>query len=136
MYSIVGNDTLDTNDLIYNIPGPGVDFTNYIVPLDKEKIYEIDLNSRTIKVPEFLSVVTDHNSLVVWFRVDRFYDNYDLYGSSCWIQYRNADKKEFICVTYPQPINDGDHDSLYIPWPISRAVAAASGNVEFSIRFF
>lgn len=52
MYSIIGDvENFDTNNLIYNIPGPGADFTEYIAPLDKDKIYEIDLNSRTIKVP-------------------------------------------------------------------------------------
>lgn len=125
-------------DLISEIMTPpiGTDAYHYIIPTDKNKIYNIDLNTRTIETPSFLSVVEDHNSLVIWFKVDRFYDDIDLYGSSCWIQYKNSLKQEFICTTFPKPFSHDTHDVLYIPWPITQAVTEGTGTVEFSIRFF
>lgn len=125
-------------DLISEIKAPpiGTDVYHYIIPTDKNKIYDIDLNTRTINVPKFLSVVEDHNSSVIWFRVNRFFDDIDLFGVSCWIEYRNALKQEFICVTYPKPYVYDNHEFLYIPWPITKAVTEGSGNIEFSLRFF
>jgi hypothetical protein len=124
-------------DLMAEIMAPiGTDVYHYIIPKDQNKIYNIDLNTRTIEVPQFLSVTEDHNSSVIWFKVDRFYDDIDLYGASCWIQYKNSLKQEFICTTIPKPFAHDSHDALYIPWPISRAATEGSGTVEFSIRFF
>ena len=124
-------------DLIAEIMSPiGVDIYHYIIPKDQSKIYNIDLNTRTIEVPQFLSVTEDHNSSVIWFKVDRFYDDIDLYGASCWIQYKNSLKQEFICTTFPKPFVHDNHEALYIPWPITRAATDGAGTVEFSIRFF
>ena len=146
---------LTPEDLISEIITPpiGTDVYHYIIPTDESKIYDIDLTTRTIKLPThietvneqtgkvektpyFLSVVEDHNASVLWFRVDRFYDDIDLYGASCWIQYRNSLKQEFICVTYPKPYIHDTHEYLYLPWPVTQAVTAGDGTVEFSFRFF
>lgn len=118
-------------DLISEITTPpiGNDIYHYIIPTDESRIYDIDLDTRTIQVPNFLSVTEDHNSSVIWFRVDRFYDDIDLYGTSCWIEYRNALKQEFICTTYPKPFVHDTHDVLYIPWPITKAATEGSGTV-------
>lgn len=101
-----------------------------------EPIYYIDLNTRTVEAPEFISVLKDHNAEVIWFKVDRFYDDVDLFGSTCWIQYKNALKEDYVAVTIPKLIDDNNHDVLYIPWPISGAAAKAAGNLEFSFQFF
>lgn len=55
-----------------------------------ENVYEIDLNSRIIKAPEYLSVTQDHAAETIYFLVDRFYDNMDLSTTTCVIQYTNA----------------------------------------------
>ena len=72
-----------------------VDQNNFInmlrVPKD-EIVYKIDLNERKIYAPEFLSVEEDHNAEIIWFEADRFYDDFDLYSSTCLIQYINAKK--------------------------------------------
>ena len=66
------------NALLSELNDPN-EFLKYVrIPRD-EPVYEIDLNTRTIKAPDFLSVEEDHNSEVIWFMVDRFYDNIDLY---------------------------------------------------------
>lgn len=106
------------------------------IPKD-EPIYEIDLNSRTIKAPEFLSVEEDHNSEIIWFKTDRFYDNIDLYDSNCWIQYVNADHESYF---YAAPILVGiqefGNEQILIPWAISKEVTKATGVISFSFQFF
>ena len=126
------------NELLYAINDPN-NLTDepiyYRIPAD-EPIYKIDLEKREIEAPEFLSVLEDHNAEVIWFKVDRFYDDVDLYGTTCWIQYINALKEEYVAVTIPKVIEDNDHSVLYIPWPINNAVAKAAGNINFSFQFY
>jgi hypothetical protein len=52
-----------------------------------EIVYDIDLNSREINSPKFLSVKKDHKSETVYFRVDRFFDYVDLSTTVCLVQY-------------------------------------------------
>ena len=88
------------NSLLSRLIDPN-EYTNFLrIPAD-EPIYEIDLNQRKINVPEFLSVEEDHNAEIIWFKTDRFYDNIDLYESTCWIQYINANNEEYF---YAAPI--------------------------------
>lgn len=122
--------------LLYRLIDPN-EFTHMFQIPENEPVYEIDLNARKIQAPEFLSLETDHNSEIIWFKTDRFYDNFDLYESCCWIQYKNADKKEFFYAA-PIIIDKTIHTSekILIPWAISKEVAAKTGIVEFSFQFF
>ena len=52
------------------------------IPSSEAKLI-IDLNTRTVSAPEFLSVEKDHNSETLYFMVDRYYDNVDLATMSC-----------------------------------------------------
>ena len=63
-----------------------------------EKVYDIDLKTRQIETPEYLSVEHDHKSETVYFKVDRFYDYMDLAQTTCIIQYIAADQKARIYV--------------------------------------
>lgn len=121
---LINDPNNSTDELIY-----------YRIPAD-EPIYNINLNTREIEAPEFLSVLEDHNAEVIWFKVDRFFDDVDLFDSTCWIQYKNALNEEYVAVTIPRVIVESNHDVLYIPWPINSAVAKAAGNVTFSFQFF
>ena len=124
------------SQLSYAANDPNLEsITDFRIPTD-EPVYQINLNTREVTIPEFLSVEQDHNAEVIWFKVDRFYDDYDLFGAACWIQYKNALKEEHIAIVYPKILAESDHNVLYIPWPISRSVAAAAGKVEFSFQFF
>ena len=102
-----------------------------------EKIMEVDLNSRKIKVPEFLSVSKDHQAETIYFKFDRFYDMVDLTTTTCVIQYKNAKGEEYV---YPVPFFDSKtlalEKKVLIPWCIQGPATAYAGNVEFSIRFF
>ena len=122
--------------LLYRLTDPNEFSHMFQIPED-EPVFEIDLNARKINAPDFLSLETDHNSEIIWFKTDRFYDNFDLYDSCCWIQYKNAEKKEYFYAA-PIIIDKKEHSSekILIPWAISKEVAAKTGIVEFAFQFF
>lgn len=78
------------NSLLAGLTDPNIFTDMFRMPKD-EAVYDVDLNERVIRVPDFLSVQDDHNSEIIWFKTDRFYDNIDLYNGNCWIIYKNAD---------------------------------------------
>lgn len=113
------------------------EYTNLLrIPTD-ERLYEINLDERLIDAPEFLSVQEDHNSEIIWFVADRFYDNIDLYDSTCWIQYVNAENEEYF---YHAPILVGvqeyGSEKVLIPWAVGQDVTKTTGVVQFSFQFF
>lgn len=124
------------NSLLHRLMDPN-EFTSMLRIPEDEPIYEIDLNTRTIAAPEFLSVEEDHNSEIIWFKTDRFYDNIDLYNGTCWIQYKNADQEEYF---YAAPIVVGieeyGSEKILIPWAIGKEVAKKTGVIQFSFQFF
>lgn len=125
------------NSLVHGLINPNEFIHMFRIPED-EPIYQIDLNERKIYAPTFLSVEEDHNSEIIWFEADRFYDNFDLYDSTCWIQYRNAEKREFYYaapIIIPTTLKNGK-EKILIPWAISKEVAAKTGTVQFSFQFF
>lgn len=118
---------------------------SFILPSD-ERTFDIDLSSRTISVPTFLSVAKDHRAETVYFLVDRIYEYKDLATTSCMIEFINAEGKGGF---YPVPFYDissypryfGKDGVTYeakmiIPWCIEGDVTAASGPVQFAIRFY
>lgn len=129
--------------------GQGNRPTGLIVLPTDEKIYDINLNTRVVKAPEFLSVEYDHNSETIYFKCDRYFDNVDLAGDQITIviQYENnnntpgADKKKgFI---YVPPFVDieyfkkkGEQNKILIPWVIEGPATAYAGPVTFSIKFY
>ena len=124
------------NSLLNRLVDPN-EFMHMLRIPEDEPVYEIDLNQRKISVPDFLSVEEDHNSEIIWFKTDRFYDEIDLYNSNCWIMYKNADKKEFF---YAAPImiclEEYGNEKILIPWAIGDSVAAKAGIIQFSFQFF
>lgn len=95
----------------------------------------IDLDTRKIDAPEYLSVATDHRAETVFFSVNRYFDNVDLSTMSCIIQFINAAGESGIYVVPFYDISRGD-DNMLIPWVIEGAVTAKSGSVAYSVQFF
>lgn len=153
------------NSLVYRLADPNK-FTPYLrIPKD-EPIYDIDLKTRKIEAPEFLSVSEDHDAEIIWFKTDRFYENFDLFNATILIQYINAAKEKFVYlaspivlteqeIQYPQSEDKETHqivkshyaenilggveansEQILIPWPIGFDVAKKNGSVEFSLQFF
>lgn len=116
-----------------------------ILPSD-EKTFDVDLDSREISVPTFLSVSKDHRAETIYFLVDRYYDYKDLSETSCMIEFINAEGEGGF---YPVPFYDitsypmyYDEDNLMheakmlIPWCIEGVATKGSGQVQFAIRFY
>lgn len=107
-----------------------------LLPKD-EKIYDIDLNTRTISVPKFLSVAKDHEAETVYFKFDRYYDYMDLTTKTCVIQYTNANGDNFI---YPVPFYDAEtfmyQDKVIIPWCIQGKATEKAGKVKFAVKWY
>lgn len=102
-----------------------------------DKVYDIDLQTRQIETPEYLSVEHDHKSETVYFKVNRFYDYMDLSQTTCIVQYISADNKARI---YVVPFFDvtscADEDKMLIPWCIDGGATAKAGPIQYSVRFY
>lgn len=132
----------DYESLLYALQDPNRQVIAIQLPKD-EKIYNIDLNSRVIETPEFLSVQQDHNAETVYFKVDRYFDNTDLARPdiNIIIQYENNNpdpkKRGYI---YAPPFIDittlEDEGKILFPWVIEGPATAYAGKVTFSIRFY
>lgn len=107
-----------------------------LLPKD-EKIYDIDLNTRKISVPKFLSVAKDHEAETIYFKFDRYYDYIDLTTKACVIQYTNANGESFI---YPVPYYDVEtfvsENKVIIPWCIQGKATEKAGTVKFAVKWY
>lgn len=106
--------------------------------LQKQKLYNIDLNTRKIEAPTFLSVKGDHEAQVICFTVDRFFENMDLAQDIiCVVQYINAKGDPYL---YRVPFYDTyllkEEGKLVLPWIIKDPVTIASGKIQFSLQFY
>lgn len=110
-----------------------------LLPTD-ETIFEVDLETRKVEAPKFLSLHSDNYAETIYFKVDRFYDNMDLADTVCSIQYINSGIKGDEGRSYLVPFFDittyKEQNKILFPWQISGEVARAPGNITFSIRFF
>ena len=131
----------DYQELLYRIQDVNRQTTAILLPKD-ETIYEVDLNTRTIQAPQFLSVEREHNAETIYFKVDRFFDGVDLAKhATCVFCFKNANpNKNRNGFVYPPPFIDittfADENKILIPWVIEGAATAYSGNVTFSIQFY
>lgn len=102
-----------------------------------ENVYEIDLRSRTIDSPEFISVTKDHQSETLYFKVNRFHDYMDLAETTCMIQYITPDNKARIYIVPFYDITTYAHeDKMLFPWCIDGGATGAAGVLQYSVRFF
>ena len=121
----------------------------------QEPVFDIDLNTREIKVPsqfKNLAVYSDHKAETIWFVVNRYFDGVDLYRKRVAMQYVNALGEQGLDILDTYDFNDAgdgkidvfnENDSkkigkneLLIAWKLDYAVTKASGPISFSIRFF
>lgn len=104
-----------------------------------DTIYPINLKSREIYGPAFLSVLKDHSAQNIYFSVPRYVDYMDLAKTTCVVQYKKPDGKMGIYAvpfydisTYNQPYEE----RLVFSWLLSENATAIDGEIEYSIMFF
>lgn len=153
------------NDLLYdmqiytNAAGEYFPQVKHLSPSD-DQIVDIDLNTREIKAPNFLSVQYDHNAEIIYFRCNRYFDNMDLAKTVCVIQYLNAEHIEqdidspnhgkltrdagifwvpYYDIYHSTPTEENpkySEPTLLIPWSVGGLATAYEGTVTYSVRFY
>lgn len=100
-----------------------------------DSIYELNLNTRQSKLPQFLSVQYDHNAEIVYFKCSRYYEHVDLSTMACVIQYINANKDAGL---FWVPYYDTEYEDncIIIPWVVDGLATAAQGTITFNLRFY
>ena len=109
---------------------------SYELPIpSNEPIYEIDLNTRIINAPKFLSVETDHDAEFIYFSIDRYFESMDLLTCAGLVLFKNAKNEEYayLIPAYNLNILPG---KIVFAWNIQGAVTKYSGNVQFAFKFF
>lgn len=107
------------------------------LPGAKKNMYEVNLSTREIDSPKFLSVNAEHKAEVVYFVMDRFYDYMDLINTTCVIQYISPDNKPYVYVVPFYDIYTFRHlNKMIIPWNIDGAATQVAGPLKYSIRFY
>lgn len=105
--------------------------------LKNQRFYKIDLNTRKIEAPPFLSVKGDHEAQVVCFTIDRFFENMDLTEATWVIQYIDALGNPYL---YRVPFYDTyllkEEGKLVLPWIIKDPVTTHSGKIHFAFQFY
>lgn len=103
------------------------------------EIHHVDLSTRTIDSPEFLSVLKDHKSENVYFSVKRYMDYMDLAETVCLIQYKTANGKAGI-YTVPfydlTTLNKPDDQKILFSWVVDGLATSCTGPVEYAMRFY
>ena len=148
------------NDLLYDMQtytdenGEYFPRVKHLSPSD-DQIVDIDLNTREIKAPKFLSVQYDHNAEIIYFKCNRYFDNMDLTKTVCVIQYLNAEHIDeetgektrdagLFWVPYydiyhselPEGAEGHSEPTILIPWSVGGLATAYEGTVSYSVRFY
>ena len=108
---------------------------DFILPSDEPK-YKIDLNTRQVKGPKFLSVQKDHAAETLYFKCARYLGNKDLINTACIIQYTDPDGDPHIYIIPFYFINDEDSDEIIIPWQLDAEATAKAGMLEYAFCFY
>lgn len=115
-----------------------------LLPLDEEP-FEIDANSRSIKVPsgfaKCASVQDDANAEMIVFTIDRFFDFIDLDTCSICVQWiAPSDTEEGQLLEGISFIDVRDLETLpgkiRFGWLLTERLTRTPGKVQFAVRFY
>jgi hypothetical protein len=116
-------------DILQNVNLP-----SYALLSENNQPYEINLSTREVNAPKFLSVSKDARSETIYFIVDRYADYVDLSTTCCVIYYNNANVNRGTRI-YAVPYYDvyQQKNKIIFPWILDSTVSELAGQVEFSI---
>lgn len=116
-----------------------------ILPLDEE-VFTINANTRQITVPPSfaqngIGVQGDEIAEIVYFKINRFFDNIDLNTKNIYIQWRSAATDEqgnaIEGVSVPWVIDiESEPGYIIFGWPLSSKITQKAGNIQFAVRFY
>lgn len=102
-----------------------------------EPVLEIDLESRTIEAPNFISIAEDHRAETVFFSVNRYFGTTDLSNLAIVIQYINAKgESRLYPVEYLDVTTLRYEQKMLFPWMIGEELTSEAGLVNFSVCFY
>lgn len=107
-----------------------------------EKLYSINLNTRIIEGPEDLSVLENHEADLLYFTVDRFYDNVDLSTTTCIIQYETTNKNDgsifrgIYCIPFYDIVTLAEEEKMILPWQVRNSVTQSASLIKYNFRFY
>ena len=123
--------------------------------VNNEKVFEVDLNTKTITVPKTqseLGVQDDTNAEIFWFAVPRYFEGKDLgdKNSKKWLIHvttANPDAKareillpikyvEKDKVINTENLTFGKTDGILLGWEITYDITKYPGNVSFALRCY
>lgn len=111
-----------------------------MLPLD-EPCLEVNANTRTIDIPADFkkygaSVQGDVIAETLFLRIDRFFDSMDFLETDAYIQWKLKDGTEGASkIPYVDYESEHNVGKLILVWPLTGAITAQSGTVQFSLRF-
>lgn len=103
-----------------------------------EPRFIINANTREITVPSALQTVgvtKDHNAETVFFEIDRYFDDVDLFNKTIAIQYINAAGKQYVIGPTSKNLEEGT-GKIVFGWTLSEDALAQSGKIRFSVRIY
>ena len=108
----------------------------YNISPETEPIFNVDLDIRTITVPDILKnigVSGDNNAETIYFKVSDTFDGIPLNDMTVYIQFQNANKEYYSSKT-----TDISHDIpgfLTVGWKIDHRLTRYAGKVKFQLQF-
>ena len=111
---------------------------NYVLIPSDETPFEIDANSRTIKVPGNFSkcagVVGDNMCEIITFTIDRYFDYTDLANAQICIQWQAGDEKGISQIGLRDYTTTSG--KIRFGWPLTSNLTKKAGNITFAVRFY
>ena len=104
------------------------------IPKD-EPVYKIDWDKRTIETPEFVGVEADHEAELIYFEMDRYFDQVDLASCIGFVQFKNAKNEEYFYVI-PFYDTESKRNKIIFAWDIQAPATKYGGYLQFSFKFF
>lgn len=110
---------------------------------EEEQLFEINANTRKINIPDHfakngLGVQGDHTAEVIFFRINRYFDEMDLALCSgdkgaCYIQWSTGDNaRQQATKAYAFDVTE---NHIIFGWVISNKATKKAGKLNFSVRF-
>lgn len=108
-----------------------------ILPIDEE-LFEINANTREIKVPDTFKKIAgvegDQVAEVIYFSIDRYFDTMDLNNQNIYIEWYGPDGEDGISEEFVRDISK--KDKIIFGWALHEEITQKAGQVEFAVRFY
>ena len=136
--STIATEKVDTLEQLYELQTQNAP-SNVFLPF-AHNIYDIDLSTRKINGPEFISARRDHKSEIIYFKIDRYFDYMDLSNTICVIEYIVPGDTKRVPHIYIVPFYDTSkfisEGKMVFPWSVGGAATSREGTIEYAIRFY